>query len=379
MISEQFAFYDLEEVKKMDSLSSLAKADLVLMFGSKKFICSNQVFEAVRSKYQSANILGCTTAGEIFNDQVNDNILTITAIKFEKTETKFFSVKLADSNKSYEKGLEIANLIPKENLSHVFVISEGLNLNGSKLVDGFTAGLPEGVKVTGGLAADDERYMETFVIANGHADKNLIAAVAFYGDNIKIGYGSVGGWDTFGIERTITKAKENILYELDGKPALDLYAEYLGEYAKDLPASGLFFPLNIRSVNNKYNVVRTVSSIDKKERSLTFAGEIPEGYRGRLMRANYDNLINGAMNAGEDCITSINYNKPKLAILVSCCGRKFILNQRIDEEIEVVREIFGKEVIMTGFYSYGEIAPMNKESISEFHNQTMTITLIGEE
>ncbi len=379
MISEQFAFYDLEEVKKMDSLRSLAEADLVLMFGSKEFICSSQVFEAVRSKYPSANILGCTTAGEIFNDQVNDNILTITAIKFEKTETKFFSVKLADSNKSYEKGLEIANLIPKENLSHVFVISEGLNLNGSKLVDGFTAGLPEGVKVTGGLAADDERYMETFVIANGYADKNLIAAVAFYGDNIKIGYGSVGGWDTFGIERTITKAKENILYELDGKPALDLYAEYLGEYAKDLPASGLFFPLNIRSGNNKYNVVRTVSSIDKKERSLTFAGEIPKGYRGRLMRANYDNLINGAMNAGEDCITSINYNKPKLAILVSCCGRKFILNQRIDEEIEVVREIFGKEVIMTGFYSYGEIAPMNKESISEFHNQTMTITLIGEE
>lgn len=379
MISEQFAFYDLEEVKKMDSLRSLAEADLVLMFGPKEFICSSQVFEAVMSKYPSANILGCTTAGEIFNDQVNDNILTITAIKFEKTETKFFSVKLADSNKSYEKGLEIANLIPKENLSHVFVISEGLNLNGSKLVDGFTAGLPEGVKVTGGLAADDERYMETFVIANGYADKNLIAAVAFYGDNIKIGYGSVGGWDTFGIERTITKAKENILYELDGKPALDLYAEYLGEYAKDLPASGLFFPLNIRSGNNKYNVVRTVSSIDKKERSLTFAGEIPKGYRGRLMRANYDNLINGAMNAGEDCITSINYNKPKLAILVSCCGRKFILNQRIDEEIEVVREIFGKEVIMTGFYSYGEIAPMNKESISEFHNQTMTITLIGEE
>lgn len=379
MISEQFAFYNLEEVKKIDSLGSLAEADLVLMFGSKEFICNSQVFEAVRSKYQSANILGCTTAGEIFKDQVNDNILTISAIKFEKTEIKFFSAKLVDSSKSYEKGLEIANLIPKENLSHVFVISEGLNLNGSKLVEGFTAGLPEGVKVTGGLAADDERYIETFVIANGHADKNLIATVAFYGSNIKIGYGSVGGWDTFGIGRTITKAKENILFEIDGKPALDLYTEYLGEYAKDLPASGLFFPLNIRSNDNKYNVVRTVSSINKKEKSLTFVGEIPNGYHMRLMRANFDNLIDGALKAGKACVDSINYDKPKLAILVSCCGRKFVLNQRIDEEIEVVREVFGKDILMTGFYSYGEIAPVSKESITEFHNQTMTITLIGEE
>lgn len=379
MITEQFAFHDLEEIKNIDFLSSLVEADLVFMFGSKAFICSSQVFETIRFKYPSADIMGCTTAGEIFNDQAIDNILTVTAIKFEKTETKFFSAKLTDSNKSYEKALEIVSSIPKENLSHIFVISEGLNLNGSKLVEGFTAGLPEGVKVTGGLAADDERYTETFVIANGYAEKNQIAVVAFYGDNIKIGYGSVGGWDTFGIERSITKAKENVLFEIDGKPALDLYTEYLGEYAKDLPASGLFFPLNIRTSDNKYNIIRTVSSINEKERSLTFAGEIPKEYHVRMMRANFDNLIDGAMSAGEACVNSIEYDKPKLAILVSCCGRKFVLNQRIDEEIEVVREVFGKDVIMTGFYSYGEIAPQDKESLTEFHNQTMTITLIGEE
>ena len=379
MITEQFAFYKLDEIKNIELLGKLINSNLVLMFGSKEFICNKDVFNTIRIKYHCASIIGCTTAGEIFKDQVNDNILTVTAISFENTEIKFFPFEMVEFNKCYEKGLEIAKSIPTENLAHVFLIAEGISINGSKIVEGLVDGLPEHVKITGGLAGDYEGYKETFVIANDYAKNNLIGVVAFYGDKIRIGYGSVGGFDTFGIERIVTKSKDNILYELDGKPVLDLYKEYLGEYGSKLPVSGLFFPLNIRSADNKYNYVRTVSAVDEQNKSLKFAGEIPEGYHGRLMRANFNNLVTGSMQAAENCINIINCEKPNLAILISCRGRRVVLNQMIDEELEVVRSILGSDVIVTGFYSNGEIAPSGKDRVTEFHNQTMTITLIGEE
>jgi len=349
MVVEQFVFYRLDEIKNIHTIGKLKNSNLVLMFGSKEFICNKDVFNAIKDMYPCANIVGCTTAGNIFDDQVKDNVLTITAVCFENTKISFFSSELLDFNKCYEKGLEIAKSIPVEKLSHVLVIGEGININGSKLVEGLVNGLPKHVKITGGLAGDQEGYKETIVIANDYGKKNLIGVVAFYGDRIKIGYGSGGGFDTFGIERIITKAKGNTLYELDGRPALDLYKEYLGEYSNKLPVSGLLFPLNIRSDSNaKYSYVRTVSAVDEENKSLKFAGEMPEGYYAKLMRANSNELIKGSIMAAGNCLKGVNCKNPTLAILVSCRGRRVVLNQMIEEELEVARKIFGSDN-----YTYG--------------------------
>lgn len=379
MITEQFVFYKLDEVENIIELGRLAQANLVLMFGSKEFICNKKIFDTIKNKYSQAYIIGCTTAGEIYKDQVNDYTLTITSIQFESTEIKFFSSEIEDIGEDYEKGLEIAKSIPTENLAHLFVLAEGENINGSKIVEGLVDGLPDHAKITGGLAGNGNTFKDTYVISNGYAKKNQIAAVAFYGDKIKIGYGSVGGWDTFGIERFVTKSEGSIVYELDGRPILDLYYDYLGEYAKDLPASGLLFPLNVRSSDNVYNYVRAVAGVNKENRSLRFFGEVPQGYYARLMYGNSNNLIQGAIEAAKDSINSIDSENGNVAILISCVSRRILLNQMTDEEIEVVRNVFGNDVTVTGFYSYGEIAPSHKNRITEFHNQTMTITLIGED
>jgi hypothetical protein len=379
MITEHFAFYKLEEVENIMELGRLVQANLVLMFGSKDFICNNKAFDTIKNMYSQAYIIGCTTAGEIYKDQVNDDSLIVTAIQFENTEIKFFSSEIENIEEDYKKGLEIAKSIPTENLTHLFVLAEGENINGSKIVEGLVDGLPEHAKITGGLASNGNTFKDTFVIPNGYAKRNEIAAVAFYGDKIKIGYGSVGGWDTFGIERFVTKSEGNIVYEFDGRPILDLYNEYLGEYAKDLPASGLLFPLNVRSADNRYNYVRAVAGVDKKNKSLRFFAEVPQGYYARLMYGNTNNLIQGAIEAAKNSINSIYGKNGSVAILISCISRRILLNQMTDEEIEAVRSVFGNDVIIAGFYSYGEIAPSHKERITEFHNQTMTITLIGED
>jgi hypothetical protein len=208
---------------------------------------------------------------------------------------------------------------------------------------------------------------------------NMIAALGFYGNRLRVGFGSLGGWDPFGPERLITRSQGNVLYELDRRSALDLYKLYLGEHAKGLPATGLLFPLSLRMKTGETGVVRTILSVDEEEQSMTFAGDVPEGAYARLMKANFDRLIDGAIGAAQASYQALGSTSPHLAVLISCIGRKLVLRQRIEEEVEGVRDVLGDRTILTGFYSYGEICPFSTGAKCELHNQTMTITTFLEE
>jgi hypothetical protein len=259
----------------------------------------------------------------------------------------------------------------------VLVISDGQNVNGSELVAGLTRHLPQGVTLTGGLAGDGDRFQETLVLWDGPPEPDRIAVIGLYGDHIKVGFGSMGGWDPFGPERLITRSDGNILYELDGQPALDLYKKYLGEHARNLPASGLLFPLSLRTAAGE-NVVRTILGVNEAEHSLTFAGDMPQELHARFMMANFDRLIDGAIGAAQTSYEAIGNTAPELALLISCVGRKLVLKQRIEEEVEGVRDTLGNDTILAGFYSYGEISPFTPSATCELHNQTMTITTLSE-
>jgi hypothetical protein len=208
-----------------------------------------------------------------------------------------------------------------------------------------------------------------------------VTAVGFYGDHIRLGHGSKGGWDKFGPERQVTKSIGNVLYELDGRPALGLYKEYLGDRASGLPATGLLFPLAIRTSQAEGKVlVRTILAVDEATQSMTFAGDIPEGVFAQLMRANFDRLIQGASEAAT--LTFDHHNgsysdSPTLSIAISCVGRRLVLGERTEEEIEATLEILPKGSRQIGFYSYGEISPY-KSGACDLHNQTMTLTTIAE-
>jgi hypothetical protein len=206
----------------------------------------------------------------------------------------------------------------------------------------------------------------------------MVVAIGFYGNSIRIGHGSFGGWDEFGTERVITRSDKNILYEIDNKNALDLYKEYLGYYKNELPGSALLFPLSIKEPNCDERVVRTILSIDERKKSMLFAGNLPTGSTVRFMKANFDRLIDGSSIAAQKAFTSLPDTQPELVILISCVGRKLILQDRTEEEVEAVRKIFGSISPVTGFYSYGEISPFNPRTKCQLHNQTMTITTLYE-
>lgn len=353
-------------------------AQLVFLFGSREILKSGAQTELIRKAFPNAHILGCSTAGEICGTQVSDDSLVTTALRFDHTQVRGARVRIGEVRDSYQAGERLAQALEKKSLVHVFVLSDGLKINGSDLVRGLAANLPAEVSITGGLSGDGANFLETLVLWDGLAEREAVAIIGFYGDRLKVGYGSLGGWDSFGPERLITRSVGNVLYELDGKSALDLYRKYLGEHAEGLPATGLLFPLSLRMNQGETGVVRTILAINEEDKGMVFAGDVPQGAYARLMKANFDRLIDGSIGAAKTSFEALGSSSPDLAILISCVGRKLVLKQRIEEEVEGVREVMGERCVLAGFYSYGEISPFTPLGKCELHNQTMTITTFSE-
>lgn len=355
-------------------------AQFVLVFGARHLLAGDGPLADVRAAFPRAVITGCSTAGEICGDSVEDDTVVVTAIRFVTTRCVSAAVSLDEVSSSTDAAALLASRLPDHGaLRHVLVFSDGLHVNGSELVTGLVQGLPSSVAVTGGLSADGPRFEQTAVIVDGWPADHVVTVVGLYGDALRVGYGSLGGWDAFGPVRVITRSSGNVLYELDGQSALALYRKYLGEQAGDLPASGLLFPLRLRTREGEEGVVRTILGVSETDDSMTFAGDVPEGAYAQLMRANFDRLVDGAIGAAKISAQALGASRPSCALLISCVGRKMVLQQRIEEEIEGVREVVGPGAVLTGFYSYGEISPFTPTARCELHNQTMTVTTFSEE
>ena len=337
-------------------------AQLVFVFGATATFKDRALLAQIRRAHPGASILGCTTAGEICGTEVTDDSLVVTAATLAHSQVKGVSVTLGDFAGSLEAGEALAQALPPEisrpggadPLAHVFVLSDGLKVNGSDLVAGMTKHLPGGITVTGGLAGDGARFGETFTLWGEVVAANSIVALGLYGSRLRVGFGSLGGWDAFGPERLVTRSQGNVLYELDGRSALQLYKKYLGEQAAGLPATGLLFPLSLRRAAGETPVVRTILNVDEAQQSMTFAGDIPEGGHVQLMKANFDRLIDGANGAAVTSHHAIGSLSAELAVLISCVGRKLVLKQRIEEEVEGVRNVLGAGAALAGFTPTGK-------------------------
>lgn len=352
---------------------------LVIAFGAPGFGADPRPFDDLARAFPGASIVGCSTAGEIIGTDLRDDSIVVAAARFESSTLRTASAAVRAPDESFTAGQDIARRLADPALRGVLVLSDGLAVNGSELVRGLNSVLPSSVVITGGLAADGDRFGATWVLDEGRPATGIMRGVGLYGDALRMGHGSMGGWDIFGPERTVTRARANVLYELDGRPALDLYKSYLGELSGGLPATGLLFPLAIRPAGARpddASLVRTILAVDEADQSMTFAGDMPEGARAQLMRANVDRLIEGAADAALMVDRGAGAG-PTLALGISCVGRRLVLGERTQEEIEAAVECLPDGVQQIGFYSYGEISP-HASGLCELHNQTMTLTTIHE-
>lgn len=362
----------LKPVAELDKGS----AQLILIFGGTDAL-ERFPLQDLRTRYPEADIVGCSTSGEIIGTEVFDDSVAVSAVTFEQTRLHIASETISGPEQSRSAGAALATKLAGDDLRHVFVLSDGLHVNGTALIEGMQETLPESVVITGGMSGDGARFARTLVVGNSEPRERQVVAVGLYGDRIRVGYGSLGGWEAFGPDRLITRSEGNVLYELDGEPALGVYKRYLGERADGLPSSGLLFPLSLQSEKGVEGLVRTILAVDEEAGTMTFAGDMPEGGYARLMKANFERLIDGACSAAESAKSTLVDTSAQLAVLISCVGRKLVLKQRIEEEVEGVHDVLGA-VPMTGFYSYGEFSPYKPTAQCELHNQTMTITVFAE-
>lgn len=353
---------------------------LVLIFAAPSFIDDPAPVQELVKKYPKSKVMGCSSAGEIFGPYILDNSLSVAVVRFESTQLMLACVSARPS--SYQAGEEIFNILNRDNLKGILVLSDGLVVNGTELVRGLNANKKEDTVITGGLAADGKSFKKTWSICGEKILVDHVVAIGFYGHKIRIGHASRGGWDIFGPQRRITLSEGNILYELDDQPALKLYKEYLGDLAAGLPATGLLFPLAIsKDMSDERQLVRTILGVNEEKQSLTFAGDVPVGYLAQLMRANLDRLIMSASEAGGAALLSMLNTKPGvpvLAVAISCVGRRLVLGEKTEEETESTYVALPEGSQQIGFYSYGELSPFTSGAC-DLHNQTMTLTLFCED
>ncbi len=354
------------------------KNPLVLVFGNRYELENRNIYKNVKKIFPKSHIVFASTSGDITSKSIDDECITITAIELEKSTFKIDTINLSETNlNSYQAGIELVNNLKQDKLKYILVISDGSFVNGSELTRGMNFAVDYNVLITGGLCGDDGRFERTIVSYNENPKDGEIVAIGFYGDTFEATSSVGSGWTAFGPERLVTKAKGNILYELDNMPALDLYKKYLGEKSSELPASALYYPLKVKPENEEKSYVRTILNINEEFNAMIFAGDVPLNSKVQLMMTNIDNLARASKNATEEALEK-KIDKPQLAFLVSCIGRKLVFDQRVIEEIEEARNVLDNETTMCGFYSYGEIAPFHEENMCQLHNQTLAVTLISE-
>jgi hypothetical protein len=349
---------------------------LVLVFGDESVLGGDGPLAEVRRAWPGSRVIGCSTSGEICDTRVSVGGMVATAVRLGHARVE--SALVAIEGDSRAAGLRLAAALPHDGLRHAIVFADGLTVNGTELAHGLRAGLPAGVAVTGGLAGDDLRFQRTVVVSDGapHGDAAVIAG--FYGDRLEVGWSCRGGWGAFGPERLITRSRGCVLHEVDGQPALALYKRYLGAHAAGLPRTGLLFPLMLRTPGGAQGLGRSVLAIDEGEQSVTFAGDMPEGAYARLMMASHERLLEGAAGAARAALEPLGDRTPDLALVISCVGRRMVLDERVEDEVEDVRDAMGAQPTLAGFYSYGEIAPLATGVGLELQNQTMAITTFAE-
>ncbi|WP_369049431.1 FIST signal transduction protein [Tenacibaculum sp. UWU-22] len=352
---------------------------LVFVFGDRYLLEDESIYEDVKKLFTGGHFVFGSTSANIVGESVEEQAITITAIEFEKTQFIVKSTNIFDSlgKDCFENGNNLIKQFSTEGLKFIFVVSEGSFVNGSELTKGMSAATQNKILITGGLCGDDDRFEKTIASYNEKPKPGEVIAIGFYGDTLEATFSIRGGWIPFGPERVVTKSKANVLYELDGKPALDLYKKYLGEKSNQLPAAALLYPLNVKVEGQKESVVRTILNINEQDNTMILAGDIPKNATVQLMMSNVDKIASASGLAAKQALES-RKNNPQLAILVSCIGRKLLLDQRVEEELEEVAEMVGDSTTLCGFYSYGEIGPFDGEKACQLHNQTMTITLISE-
>ncbi|MCS6833759.1 MAG: FIST C-terminal domain-containing protein [Flammeovirgaceae bacterium] len=355
------------------------KAQLLLAFGDRQLLEGMDKLLDLRHMYSAADIVLCSTAGEIMDVELHDDTISAVAIYWEKSHHKVVRLKIDGYANSYQVGKDLVTQLPTEELKHVFLLADGLSLNGNEFVRGAYENLPSSVSINGGLAGDGFDFQRTLLGFNRLPESGVCLAIGFYGKDLLIGQGAAGSWEELRQEYIITRSDYNRLYELNHTPASKIYQEKLGDAYRHFNTSPYSFPVEIWADNNKNDsFVRMVKTIDDSKNALLMAGDAPQGFSLRILQTNVDLMLKGARRACEKALKEFPKREAMLILLVNCLGRREILRNRTEEELEIARDLLGEQPVVCGMYGYGVLAAWTTYRKPFLQHQAYLITVLGE-
>lgn len=343
-----------------------------------------KLLEGVNSVIPGTPVVGCTTDGEISTPGLSTDSVVVLALASDQIKFSTVAVDFL-SQDSFKAGIKVGDQFINTNVKYMQIFSDGLLGNGSKIVEGIQKVLGKSIIIAGGTAGDGSLFTRTYQYHNDKVLTNSIVGVGFEG-KFSFSTGVSSGWTPVGMAKEVTKSTGNVVYELDGQPALDVYKKFLGKHASMLPAVGVEYPLALLGPQGDvgedgYFLCRATMGVDHEKGSITFAGDVPQGVMVKMTMGNDLDVIKAAKEAAQRALDQLKKNKniqPKVVFLYSCMARKIVLGSRTNEEILAVKEVIGKDFPIIGFYTYGEYAPIGKQNMSCLHNEVATITIIGE-
>jgi hypothetical protein len=361
-----------------------AKPDILWAFGAISYD-QQRLLEGIASTAPGTPLVGCSTDGEISTAGLSVNSVVVLALSSDRIQFHTACVEHL-SHDSYAAGVALGERFQKLDCRYIQIFSDGLTGNADKIIRGIKARLGDDIKIAGGTAGDGGDFKQTFQYSRERALTDSIVAVAFEGD-FGFGTGTACGWFPVGITKRVTRAVGNVVYELDGQPALQAYEKFLGKHAALLPAVGVEYPLGMLGPygdveDDSYFLCRATMGVDRESGAIVFAGDVPQGARVKMTIGNETDIIQAAGEGARTAMGKLQHRnsqiKPKVIFLYSCMARKLVLGSRTNEEILAVQQAAGGSVPVIGFYTYGEYAPIGQHDHSYFHNETATMTVIGE-
>lgn len=283
---------------------------------------------------------------------------------------------------------DICSTVAVKDALSLLVFPDGMGGDGIRVIEGLHSVLGSGFEIVGGYLGDDERFESTFQYYDGKIYRDTIVGLLISGRGEFItGIGVRSGFRSIGNRFYCTAAEGNVVKKFEEERALDLYKKFLGEArSRRLPGICLEYPFGLidekSSIQGKeYFQLRCGLAVDHTMGTISLAASVPEGSPITLTAASRGEIIDGAKLAAQQARDSLQGAKPLAIFMFSCVGRKLVLGRRTQEEVTAVRKILGEDVPLIGFYTYGEMGPIDKMkeelAITKFHNETAVAWTLG--
>ena len=363
----------------------------LIVFGSAQFD-HRQLLTGIISVTGDMPMVGGTTAGEISTTGFTTQSVVVMALSSDKMDF----VTGIGRDMSHDEAAcgvalidDIRSRTSLEQAMSLLIFPNGMGGDGIRVIEGLHSVLGTEFEIVGGYLGDDERFENTFQYYNGDVYKDAISGLLICGDaGFRTGIGVRSGFESIGNRFYCTEAKGNVVMEFDGEQALDLYKEFLGEErSQRLPGICLEYPFGlidekVSIAGKEYFQLRCGLAVNHQEGTISLAASIPEGSPITLTTASRGDIINGARLAAEQAKESLQGAKPRAILMLSCVGRKLVLGRRTQEEVMAVKKVLGEDVPIIGFYTYGEIGPIDKLreqlSTTKVHNETVVLWVLGD-